>query len=502
VSLVALLASSIARGRGSVAIAAAIGLASAGLGDFAATAAANTGAPRVIGGTPSPVEAAPWSVYLALANPKASCGGAVLDAIHVLTAAHCAVPDGTSRIRQPAEIDVLAGASDVHTWVPGQPPPAGAQPRAVARVSVHPYYDAPSKSDDIAVLTLAQPLSLATPQVKPLALAPVGAGLAPGTVVRTIGYGQQRVAQPPDGRLYAAVLTVTGDDSCSSLIGRNSAVMTCASSPVGTPCHGDSGSALAAGTPLVEIGLFSGMVDPCGTSPAVFTDVTAPEVRAFVDGAPTIPIAPRQLAPAVLNGLRVPVDGSRLTCNPGTWSGAPSLTYVFMTNTASPQILQSGDFNAYTLTRSAIGQPVVCAVLATNAGGTTTERSGTTPPVAADTVAPVARIASRRCVRRRCRLAIEARDPNSDGPLAVSANVSYRVRARCRTSHRHRCTKTLSRPLTVSAIGGIRFLAVSRDLPYTRVRFTVRVVDAAGNQRVRRGVAAKTIRRGHDRRRR
>ena len=460
-----------------------------------ATAGAATGKPRVIGGSAIPIQSAPWSVFLALDNPSASCSGSVLDASHVLTAAHCVIPEGTTRQRQPGEIHVLAGASDVHTWTPGGPAPSGAQARSVSAVRVHPYYDGVSKSDDAAVLTLAQPLSLSTPQVKPIPLAPPGPSPAAGTAVQTSGYGQQANGQLPDGKLYAATLSVIADDACSSLQGPHSAVMICASSPTAASCHGDSGSALVAGSPATEVAIFSGLVDPCGTAPGVYIDVAAPEIRAFIDGAPSIPIAPRQSTVAVLNALLAPVNGSRMTCDPGTWSGAPSFTYLFETDSPAPQVLQSGPSNVFAPPRAAVGQRIVCMVLAANAGGTGSARSGTTPPIAADTVKPVWRLASRRCSHRRCRLHLQARDPNSNSPLAIAVTANYRVAVRCGKHHRRRCHRPRSRALSVKATGGIDYRATSRRLPRTRVSFTIRVTDAGGNRKVRKGQAPIRLRR-------
>jgi hypothetical protein len=461
-------------------------------GALPATASAATAKPRVIGGSAIPIQSAPWSVFLAIDNPSASCSGSVLDAGHVLTAAHCVIPEGTTRQRQPSEIHVLAGASDVHTWAPGQPAPSGAQAREVSAVRVHPYYDGVSKSDDAAVLTLSQPLSLSTPQVKPIPLAPVGPSPAPGTPVQTIGYGQQANGQLPDGKLYAATLGVIADDACSNLIGGNSAIMVCASSPSAASCHGDSGSALVAGS--TEVAIFIGLVDPCGTAPGVYIDVAAPEVRSFIDGAPSIPIAPRQSTVAVLNALLAPVNGSRMTCDPGTWSGAPSFTYLFETDSPAPQVLQSGPSNVFAPPRAAVGQRIVCMVLAANAGGTGSARSGTTPPIAADTVGPVWRLASRRCPHRRCRLHLQARDPNSNSPLAIAVTANYRVAVRCGKHHRRRCHRPRSRALSVKATGGIDYRATSRRLPRTRVSFTIRVTDAGGNRRVRKGQAPIRLR--------
>jgi len=460
-----------------------------------ASSGASAAVPRVTGGTPIPVESAPWSVFLSLDNPLASCSGSVLDASRVLTAAHCVIPEGTTRQRQPSEIHVLAGASDVHTWAPGQPAPSGAQAREVSAVGVHPYYAGRSNSDDVAVLALAQPLSLSTPQVKPIPLAPVGPAPPPGTAVQTIGYGQQSSAQPPDGRLYAASLSVLADDACPNVVGADSAIVVCASSPLAASCHGDSGSALVAGSPPVEVAIFTALFDPCGSAPGGYIDVAAPEVRAFIDGAPSIPIAPRQSTRTVLTWRSVPVAGSLLRCDPGMWSGAPSITYVFETASPTPQALQSGPSNVYAPSRDAVGQRIVCSVLAANAGGTASARTAASPPIGADRVGPVWWLVSRNCAHRRCQLRLQARDPNSDGPLAVAVTANYRVAVRCGKRHRRRCRRARSRALRVRALGGVVYRATSTRLPAARVSFAVRVTDAGGNTKARSALAPIRLRR-------
>lgn len=206
-------------------------------------------------------------------------------------------------------------------------------------------------------------------------------------------------------------------------------------------------------------------------------------MRAFINGETSIPVEPRQSSPATLTGVLPPVDGSPLVCRPGDWSGAPNLTFVFQTDTEVPQVRQSGAANAYVPTRALLGQQIVCLVLAANAGGTATARTGSTSALAADTVRPRSRITSRRCRRRTCILRLQAVDPNSHGALRFEAIARYRKSGRRK-----------SRRMTVTRVDGIRFRAVVTKLPYTRVQFTVRAIDAGGNRQrhaVRVGVRVR-----------
>src|SRR5262249_25642023 len=94
--------------------------------------------PRIIGGPVVPITVAPWQVYLVIDNTTA-CGGSILDATHVLTAAHCADGGGTHAVVAPSSIKVLAGWSDVSTYSPGGTPPAGTQVVDGASLRLQPY---------------------------------------------------------------------------------------------------------------------------------------------------------------------------------------------------------------------------------------------------------------------------------------------------------------------------------------------------------------------------
>ena len=113
------------------------------------------------------------------------------------------------------------------------------------------------------------------------------------------------------------------------------------------------------------------------------------------------------------------MDYSPLTCEPGTWSGSPSFTYTFQVEDASSRVLQSGPSNVYAPPASLIDFPLVCIVQASNAGGVTTFRSATSPPIAADTARPASSLSGPKCHLQACILSIAASDPNSV-PLGVS----------------------------------------------------------------------------------
>src|ERR671917_308460 len=319
------------RGRAIVVVLAALGL----LAAHVPAAGAQTARAAVVGGTAIPVESAPWQVYLRIGSTLA-CGGSVLDARRVLTAAHCVIPEGTTTPRPPSSLRVLAGFTNVSAQ-----PSAGSQTVGVASFRTHPLYDAAAKADDVAILTLAAPLTF-NAKVRPIALAPVGGGPAPGAPLGFTGYGAQVQGQVPDGKLYGASLTAVSDVDCRTSANPNAtASVQCVAPGNPAPCFADSGGPLTAGGVQVGIASYAPPAG-CGQGPSGFTDVTAPEVRAWIDDpAAAVPVAPRLADQTVIFATQPPVVASPMTCSPGTWSGATGFTYTFL-NAAAGQALDAG----------------------------------------------------------------------------------------------------------------------------------------------------------------
>ncbi len=130
------------------------------LGSATALAVAKT-PPRavqsIVGGAGVSIANFPFQValYDPAAGPPAAgffCGGVIVDATHVITAAHCLAGGGHGRGSVSSEIEVLAGSTRLD-----QPDP-GSVRDPVTAVSVDPGYQPSSNDYDIGVVTLAQPL--------------------------------------------------------------------------------------------------------------------------------------------------------------------------------------------------------------------------------------------------------------------------------------------------------------------------------------------------------
>jgi secreted trypsin-like serine protease len=115
------------------------------------------GAMSVVGGAAAPISRFPFQV--ALYDPELGrlttgffCGGVIVDATHVITAAHCLAGTGHSPARLSREVAVLAGSTSLD-----QPDPGSVRDPAVA-VSMDPRYNPATNDYDIGVVTLARPL--------------------------------------------------------------------------------------------------------------------------------------------------------------------------------------------------------------------------------------------------------------------------------------------------------------------------------------------------------
>lgn len=230
------------------------------------------GDPRIVGGQQAPDDLFPHQVSLQTRWGDHYCGGSVIDSEWVLTAAHCVDGSRANDIKVEAGITFL---SDQGERVD------------VAEIVVHPGYDAWTQDNDMALLRLASPLSVA-----PVALldASAEADLAgPGAMATVSGWGTLRSGgASPDALQYVDVPVVDQDD-CEAAYGAGAITdgMICAGYlDVGgaDSCQGDSGGPLVVddGTGWVQAGVVSwgyGCAD--ARYPGVYARVSA--YRGFVE---------------------------------------------------------------------------------------------------------------------------------------------------------------------------------------------------------------------------
>ena len=181
----------------------------------------------IVGGSGAQIEDVPWQVSLRQFGGH-FCGGAIVNAEWVVTAAHCV--EGGVR-----GVTVLAG----ETFQSGR----GGQERGIVGGAIYPGYQTPEQGRDVAVLQLDAPLDFSDPAVNPIALVTpelAAAGYTdPGELATVTGWGTlseggrspdqlQRVELPivsladarraygnlGDDQLAAGLVGVGGKDSC------------------------------------------------------------------------------------------------------------------------------------------------------------------------------------------------------------------------------------------------------------------------------------------------
>ena len=279
-------------------------------GSFAASPRAHE---SIVGGASASIARFPFQV--ALYNPHAGspsagffCGGVIVDATHVVTAAHCIATGPYGLLGPLTEIEVLAGSTYL------TPTDPGSVRDPVAAASYDPEYNPVSSNFDVGLLTLARPLwtgpapSLdGISRIAPLPVDPEQATADTSTraeqpIVATVsGWGDTNPA-PSDGPNYPNALRsvqvpLVSEGLCGEdYVGIEQTItpsMICAGGfrPRTDSCYGDSGG------PLVVDGdtpadppndyVFVGLVDfgnGCAQPgyPGVYMRIGNPEVASFL----------------------------------------------------------------------------------------------------------------------------------------------------------------------------------------------------------------------------
>jgi secreted trypsin-like serine protease len=222
--------------------------------------------PKIIGGTETTISSAPWMAQLWYYDDQGTssesddlgffCGGAVISPTKILTAAHCvdgydwhangAVITNTSQLPTTDESD----DTDLH----------GGTVSGVWRQWDHPSYSESTIDNDIAVLTLPNPIS-----AKPIRMTTSGdtASYAAGTEATLYGWGRTTsTTEDISETLKTATLPIQSDSTCAGYYGSDfvKGHMVCAGKPAtgsdaGTTsaCNGDSGGPLIVGGRIVGV---------------------------------------------------------------------------------------------------------------------------------------------------------------------------------------------------------------------------------------------------------
>jgi secreted trypsin-like serine protease len=284
----------------------------------------------VVDGSAASITEVPFQV--ALYDPRAGspakgffCGGVILDATHVATAAHCLISE-RGQHSPPSEIEVLAGSTYL------EPTDPGSVRDSVVAAIVDPAYNPAASDYDVGVLRLERPLwSGPTPAldghstIAPLAPDAAMAETRTAEDMPAAGYSSQTAASPtqavvsgwgdlapqPGGspsyplrlrKVHVPLVSTTlCEEEYATIEQPISPRMMCAGSAPneaqGHPdsCYGDSGGPIVApssaegSSPAGDVLL--GLVDfgnGCGQAgyPGVYLRVADPAVARFLGGPP------------------------------------------------------------------------------------------------------------------------------------------------------------------------------------------------------------------------
>ncbi|RJQ69929.1 serine protease [Pseudonocardiaceae bacterium YIM PH 21723] len=210
--------------------------------------------PVVVGGQVADIKQTPWVGFLATADGKNDyCGGTLVTPTKVITAAHC--------LGEGAKVEAVVFGRQKHAATDG----------LIAKISkkwVHPKWNSQTIQNDLAVLTLAAPVT----GYAPLPLVDGADAYKAGTPAVSLGWGLTSGNGKPSETLKKVDLPVLGDAGCRGYYTNyDPASMVCAGETAGqTTCTGDSGGPLAANGRLIGVVSF-GESGCDGRKSSVFT---------------------------------------------------------------------------------------------------------------------------------------------------------------------------------------------------------------------------------------
>lgn len=269
--------------RGSRKTVAATGVATAAL----ALVATGTPAHAIIGGTEVSNDAYPFMVAVmdkgqGSALDRQFCGGSLVTADTVMTAAHCLVDDAGKPV-SPKKLQLAVGRTVLSAAGQGQ-----IRNAAKGGVVVHPRYLKGQEAYDVAFIQLSKPVR----GISPIALPTQGtdALIRPGQKATVSGWGNTDTELPntPD-RLREVKVPILSHAECKTSYGEyDSKVNFCAGVETKDSCQGDSGGPIFRHVPgrraPIQVGVVS-YGEGCGAqgAPGVYTSVSSSKLWKTLD---------------------------------------------------------------------------------------------------------------------------------------------------------------------------------------------------------------------------
>lgn len=194
----------------------------------------------IVGGSTTTTTSYPFVMQITDASQNQFCGGTLVSATKVVTAAHCMVGETTSSVR------VVGG----RTYLNG----TNGTVSKVSKIWINPSYTDATNGNDVAVLTLSTSMPYTT--AKYVASTDTSV-YAAGTTARILGWGTTSENGSSSNQLRTATVPIVSDTSCKSSYGSDfiATDMVCAGYTSGgvDTCQGDSGGPLLIGGVLAGI---------------------------------------------------------------------------------------------------------------------------------------------------------------------------------------------------------------------------------------------------------
>lgn len=298
--------------------------------------------PRIIGGAPIEITDAPWQVALLYAGTgsvyqRQFCGGSILDAEWIITAADCLAP-----VVSLESIEVLSGTALLN---------GSGTESTVRAIRIHPDFDSSSGANNIALVQLSSALTLG-PTRQPISLPELPDWPASGSPAVITGWGSIRSTEGDyPTQLRQASIQVIGSPSspdCGLDTAReyDSAVMLCAGPETGSvdTCWGDMGGPLKVtmgATPILA-GIANRKVQCAQPGyPGIYTRVSS--FVSWIEAA-RLPIETGQISVTVTGRLPEETEVCAWAFNPRVPNGSALAGACSDTRTATISNLPPGDY--------------------------------------------------------------------------------------------------------------------------------------------------------------